>query len=166
MDLLQSMEDGEPQTGYTELGNGKLLPQCELQFYLPGQERLDRAPHNSRRAQGSGSTLSLASTPLPSTPQAQAGATYRPHSSSPCSSDLSLLVHGVSVRRSPTGRAVQGMAGHSVVECFVGTLLLSEDVRIKGRLSHCLLHTPWRRGQRANDRYDGMRGQSPSPTSL
>lgn len=41
---LRAVGDGEMQTGYAQLGNSKLLPQCDLQFYHPGQERLDRAP--------------------------------------------------------------------------------------------------------------------------
>lgn len=82
--------------------------------------------------------------PLPPL-EAQAWVTYRPDSSSSCSCGLGLLVHRISVRRSPTGRAVQGVTGHSIVQCLVGTLLLSMRVKINNQFSDCFLHVAWRR---------------------
>ena len=84
------------QTGFTEPGNSKRLPQCDLQFYCPGQERLDRVALTAGGLRHQAADILLpapappAATPVPSmfrpgphtgpTPHTRAPLpTHRPH---------------------------------------------------------------------------------------
>lgn len=87
-------------------------------------------------------------------PRYRGSATYRPHSSSFHSRRLGLPAHGVPVRRAPAGRAVQWMAGDSIVQSLVGTLLFHVAVKIDDQFSHCFLHITWRGVRRQESRWE------------
>lgn len=141
-----------------------------IQLITLSKREVRQSPRKwERRTQASTKAAGTRSTPPPTPPPPKHGlttqhpshcepwATYRPHSSSSHSHCLSLPAHGVSVRRSPAGHAVQWMAGDSVVQRLVGTLLLGVCVKINDQFSHCFLHVTWT-GERA--RVKGRRAQA------